>query len=208
MTTPLVKICGITRPNDAEVAARLGADFVGLVFHRPSPRFVDRALAQEVVLATRSADSLCRVVGVFVDSEVEEVNDVVGGLGLDLVQLHGREENVEIARIRVPAIKAVRVGDAVPDASRWPAAEWILFDTLVRDSVGGTGRRFDWNLLDRIESRSRFFLSGGLTEANVAEAIRLVLPDAVDVSSGVESSPGIKDRTRLERFFEAVRAGA
>jgi len=120
--------------------------------------------------------------------------------GLDYVQLHGAESDDDVRAAALPAIKALRVGDVLPDTTAHPSAEWLLFDT-----GAGTGRRFDWSLLAMYPRTKPFFLAGGLGPDNVGAAISLVRPDGVDLSSGVESAPGIKDHAKLRTLFERVR---
>jgi Phosphoribosylanthranilate isomerase len=121
------------------------------------------------------------------------------------VQLHGSEAEEDIAALGLPVIKSLRVGDTLPDTHATPTAAWLLFDTFDDRRAGGTGRRFDWSLLATYERSKPFFLSGGLTPDNVVAAISLVRPDAIDLASGVESAPGIKDHERMARLFERVR---
>jgi phosphoribosylanthranilate isomerase len=202
---PKVKICGITREEDALLCAEQGADFVGLIFAKASPRAVsvDRARALAAVL--RGHRTRPKLVGVFVNQATEAVNRVVDEVGLDLVQFHGDESDADIAAIQVPVIKALRVGKSLPDTGSHPSASWLMFDTLDKRVSGGTGRHFDWSLLQGWHRDRPFFLSGGLKTDDVAAAISEVRPDAVDVASGVESSPGIKDHDKIRRLFERLR---
>jgi len=201
-----VKICGITRAEHARAAAGAGADAIGLVFYGPSPRFVTRAQARAVCAAL---PPMVSVVGVFVNPAPREVEDVVGALPLDLLQFHGEEPPEVCAGSGKPYVKAVRVrtrDDIVEAAARYPDARALLLDTHHDALWGGTGASFDWNLVpDDIDHP--VVLAGGLTPENVADAIRLVRPFAVDVSGGVESVPGEKDPERMERFVKEV-AGA
>ena len=184
-----VKICGITRLEDAQACAGLGADFLGFVFVRSSPRYIEPEQAAEIMRQVQGP----KFVGVFMD-EVRHVP------GLDYVQLHGAESDDDVRAAALPAIKALRVGDVLPDTTAHPSAEWLLFDT-----GAGTGRRFDWSLLAMYPRTKPFFLAGGLGPDNVGAAISLVRPDGVDLSSGVESAPGIKDHAKLRTLFERVR---
>lgn len=183
-----VKICGITRPEDAALAVGLGADYVGFVFVRESPRYVtpERARACESSAVPR--------VGVFRDATAEEIRRAVKIARLDLIQVHG----VPPADGPKPAIQAFRVDTMLPDTAT--AADFVLFDT-----GGGTGRTFDWSLLDGYDRSKPFFLAGGITPENAAEAIARVRPDAIDLASGVEAAPGIKDQKKMQRLFEAIR---
>ena len=198
-----VKICGITRYEDAHLAAALGASFLGFIFVRESPRFIVPELASLIVGAL--GEPRPRVVGVFRDAAPDAVREVAARVPLDLVQLHGDESDEHIEAAGVPAIKALRVGDTLPDTKAHPHAEWLLFDTHDARQGGGTGRRFNWTLLARYERRQPFFLAGGITPDNVAAAISRVRPQGIDVSSGVESAPGIKDAVKLQQLFERVR---
>jgi phosphoribosylanthranilate isomerase len=202
-----IKICGLTREEDAVRAAELGADFLGFIFVPGTPRFVEpeRAAACAAAVRTRMGESAPKLVGVFRDSGGDYVREIASMVGLDLVQLHGSESNDDIDAIGIPAIKTVRVGDTLPDTHAAPAAGWLLFDTYDERRAGGTGRRFDWSLLALYERSKPFFLSGGLGPDNVAAAISLVRPDAIDLASGVESAPGIKDHAAMTRLFERVR---
>jgi phosphoribosylanthranilate isomerase len=201
-----IKICGITREEDALVAAGRGADFLGFIFVPETPRHVEPERAAAIVAAVRrERERPPQFVGVFRDASADYVRDVVSTVGLDLVQLHGAEGDDDVRSIGVRAVKSFRVGDTLPDTTAHPSAEWLLFDTYDERRAGGTGRRFDWSLLAVYGRQKPFFLSGGLTPDNVAAAISLVRPDAIDVASGVESAPGIKDHEKLERLFERVR---
>src|SRR6185436_2182410 len=153
----------------------------------------------------RGAGHTARIVGVFRDADVNTIRAAADIAPFDYVQLHGTESDEDIRAIGLPAIKAIRVGDALPDTTATPSAEWLLFDTLDERRGGGTGRRFDWSLLAMYERTKPFFLAGGLEPDNVAAAISLVRPDAIDVASGVESEPGVKDHGKLKALFERIR---
>jgi phosphoribosylanthranilate isomerase len=200
-----IKICGITREIDALFCADQGADFLGMIFVPSSPRFIDTTRAQGIAAAVRDHARRPRLVGVFKDAPVETVRQVAANVPLDFVQLHGSESDEDIRAIGVPAIKTCHVGDALPDTTAHSSAAWLLFDTHGPRQEGGTGRRFDWSLLAIYERAKPFLLAGGLTPDNVAGAISLVRPDAVDVASGVESQPGVKDHAKVERLFERIR---
>ena len=203
-----IKICGLTRPQDAVFAAQQGADFLGLIFVESSPRYLEPEQAADIVRAVRESGSEAKTVGVFRDASNEYIRQIADVAGLDLVQLHGSESEEDIAGLGLPAIRSLRVGDTLPDTHATPTAAWLLFDTYDERRIGGTGRRFDWSLLALYERSKPFFLSGGLTPENVVAAISLVRPDAIDLSSGVESEPGIKDHDRMARLFERVRRTA
>ena len=198
-----VKICGITRPDHASVAAGAGADAIGLMFYEPSPRYVTPARARAVCAAL---PPLVSVVGVFVNPQPGEIETVVEGLPVDLLQFHGEEPPELCARTGKPYVKAVRVrsrDDIVKAAARYTDARALLLDAHHDALWGGTGSRFDWSVVPAVVGRP-IVLAGGLTPANVADAIRLVRPFAVDVSGGVESAPGEKDAESIERFMKEV----
>jgi phosphoribosylanthranilate isomerase len=201
-----IKICGLTREEDAVEAARLGADFLGVIFVPASPRFIEPERAAAVAAAVRDAGHTPKLAGVFHDASADYMHEIASVVGLDLFQLHGSETDDEIAALHTPVIKTLRVGDTLPDTRTAPTAAWLLFDTYDERRIGGTGRRFDWSLLAMYERNKPFFLSGGLNPDNVAAAITLVRPDAIDVSSGVEAGePGVKDHGKLAKLFERVR---
>ena len=198
-----VKICGITRPEHARAAAGAGADAIGLVFYEPSPRYVSRDRARAVCEAL---PPLVSVVGVFVNPEPREIEAAVEGLPVDLLQFHGEEPPELCAEAGRPYVKAVRVrgrDDIVEAGTRYTDARALLLDTHHDALWGGTGSRFDWNVVPDDVGRP-IVLAGGLTPENVAGAIRAVRPFAVDVSGGVESAPGEKDARRMERFMKEV----
>lgn len=200
-----VKICGITRAEDAAVAVSQGADAIGLVFYAGSARAVNVEQAREVV--RRLPPFVCKV-GVFVDADREFVECVAAGVPLDLLQFHG-EETPEFCRVfRLPYIKAVRmrVGVDLPMLARRHAdAAGILMDSDVAGEAGGTGVSFEWGLVSSAGLQKPLILAGGLTADNVAVAVRKVRPYAVDVSGGVESARGIKDPAKICRFMDQIR---
>jgi phosphoribosylanthranilate isomerase len=199
-----IKVCGITRLEDARVACRLGASAVGFVFWPKSPRYIDPARARAIA---DDLEPFVTPVGVFVDQPKAYVEDVAAAVGLGAVQLHGAETAEYIAGLGRRVIKSVGLeaglDPAVVDAL--PPGVVVLLD--VHDPVrrGGTGRTVDWKLARAVAARRQSVLAGGLRPENVGLAIARVGPHAVDVSSGVESSPGVKDAGRMRAFFEAVR---
>ncbi len=204
-----IKICGITRAEDAVRAAELGADFLGLIFVPSSPRFIEPEHAAAVAASVREAGHAPKFVGVFHDASAEYMAEIASLVGLDLFQLHGSEGDDDIRALDTPVIKSVRVGDTLPDTRATPSAAWLLFDTYDERRIGGTGRRFDWSLLAIYERHKPFFLSGGLNAENVVAGLTLVRPDGIDISSGVESGePGVKDHEKMARLFERVRPRA
>lgn len=200
-----IKICGITREEDAMLCADEGADFIGLIFAERSKRAVTVERARAIAGSLRGHRSRPKIVGVFVDETPRAVNEIVDAVGLDLVQLHGDESDAECAAMSVPVIKGMRVGQSLPETTGHRSASWLLFDTLDSRQSGGTGRRFDWSLLESWSRDRPFFLSGGLTTEDIARAMSQVRPDGIDIASGVESSPGIKDHDKVRRLFERLR---
>jgi len=202
-----VKICGITRPQDAALAVELGARAIGLVFWPKSPRFVDRHRAKDIVAAMPAH---VRTVGVFVN-QTQEAIEVARDVGLAAIQLHGDESpdsyRVLASNGGVSVIKAVAVRDkgALPDALAVPDGADVLLDAHDVVRRGGTGRTIDWSLAAIIASQRPVVLSGGLNASNVLDAIAAVKPAAIDVSSGVESEPGRKDPAKLRELFDALR---
>lgn len=198
-----VKICGITNREDALTAAEAGADAVGFVFAEGSPRCVSPQKAAAIIA---ELPPFVQTVGLFVDAEPDRINWVADFCGLDLVQLHGDEDPDECAEIRRRVIKAFRVKDASTLATlgRYQTAGYLL-DAWSPDAHGGTGKTFDWTLLRGITQDCPIILAGGLTPDNVGQALRLVKPYAVDVSSGVESSPGRKDPEKVKLFIRNAK---
>ena len=197
-----VKICGITRLEDAQAAVAAGANAIGFVFWPKSPRYVDPALARKIAA---TLPETVNAVGVFVDQPAEDVNEIADWVGLGAVQLHGGESQEYVRAMTRPVMKAVAVdGTNPPRIDEWPASVGVLLD--VHDPVkrGGTGKTVDWAVAADIAKVRPVVLAGGLTPENVGEAIARVRPYGIDVSSGVESEPGIKDHGRLKALFEAV----
>jgi len=192
-----VKICGITRLDDAEAAVEAGASAIGFVFWPTSPRFVDPYRARAI--AARLLPFVTPV-GLFVNQPCEHVNAVASLVRLGAVQLHGDETPEFAASIAAPVIRAL----SIEKADAWPEGTTLLLDAHDPVQRGGTGRTIDWTAAAAIASRRRVLLAGGLTPENVAEAIARVRPFGIDVSSGVERAPGIKDHQRLRALFEAV----
>lgn len=200
-----VKICGITKPEDAKLAAELGAHAIGLNFYDDSPRCITPFAAAELI---RRLPPFVAPVGVFVNWDEAPVVALCKALGLTAAQLHGDESPQVVERVarRMPVIKALRLGQgsAAPDFSRYRSASAFLLDTNVPGHYGGTGATGNWHLARVAAQSHRIILAGGLTPENVGEAIRIVRPYAVDVASGVESRPGKKDPAKLQAFFEEV----
>ena len=206
-----VKFCGITNLDDAAEAVRLGAWAIGLIHFDGSPRCVEQSVAAEIGAAFKRK---CEVVGVFVNPELEEVDKAVENAGLTMVQLNGEEGTsfcAEVARRSgVRVIKAIHVASAADvHAAEAFRTDYHLFDRRGKGLWGGTGESFDWELLRGHRSDVPAILAGGLRPDNVAAAIAVAHPHAVDVASGVEAEPGRKDHAAMTAFFEAAQpAGA
>ena len=200
-----VKICGITTWDDARLSIDLGASALGFNFYPPSPRAVSLADAWSII---RRMPPFVEAVGVFVNWEPQVVDAVARAAQLGSVQLHGAESPEEVAELarKRRVIKAIQVkrGFRAASLARYRAADAILLDGFARGLQGGTGRTLDWRLARAASSYGRIILAGGLTPENIAEAIRVAHPFAVDVASGVESHPGRKDPARLRALFAAV----
>jgi phosphoribosylanthranilate isomerase len=202
-----VKICGITRREDAELAIEHGAWAIGLIFHEPSPRKADLQTAAAIGAEFRRQ---VEVVGVFVNRELGEVAEIADACSLTMLQLHGDEGPVYCDEIRrrtgLKVMKAARVRDAasLQALSAFRHVDFHLVDAHHPDLYGGTGETFDWELLRKRRSTVPIVLSGGLTPENVHDGIATVRPFAVDTASGTEASPGIKDPAKLQAFFRAA----
>ncbi|MDU8502687.1 phosphoribosylanthranilate isomerase [Pseudomonas syringae] len=197
------KICGITRIEDALAAAEAGADAIGLVFYPKSPRAVTVLQARAIIAAL---PPFITTVGLFVNASRCELNETLDAVALDMLQFHGDETPDECDGYHRPYIKALRVkaGDDIAQVCRtYRNARGVLLDTYVEGVPGGTGETFDWALIPD-DLNKPVILAGGLTSANVAQAIAQVRPYAVDVSGGVEKSKGIKDREKILAFMSAV----
>ena len=196
-----IKVCGITRPADADKVIELGGNMIGLIFHLPSPRFVTISKAREI---SGAASPVLDRVGVFVDERIDTVLRIAEKVRLSVIQLHGNEPAKHIARLQREGFKVIRafgIRDrddfAKADRSR---ADLVLLDRISVDQPGGSGMRFDWSLRPKKKIRN-LMLAGGITVDNVAEGVKLFDPLVVDVNSGVESSPGIKSAKKLKVFF-------
>lgn len=206
MSVPLVKICGLTDPRQAVACAELGAWAIGVVLSDESPRGVTPAAARAV---TAPLPPGIAKVGVVVDLEAEHAADLVAEAGLTHLQVHGRSDAVAIREnAGVPVIEAFRIGEATDLAdARRSTSDLVLLDARVRGLHGGTGRVFDWGLLEREPMARPYVLAGGLSARNVTEAVRRARPTHVDVSSGVEVGPGRKDLEEVRAFIEAATKG-
>lgn len=199
-----IKICGITSIDDARTAAELGADAIGLVFYTPSPRNVGLEQARAIVAAI---PPFVTVVGLFVDPAPDQVESVLRGCSINVLQFHGNEAPDFCGSFGLPYIKAARVradSDLLQYLSPYHAAQGWLLDAYHDQIYGGTGESFDWKLIPRDLARP-VILSGGLTPDNVGAAVRQVRPWAVDVSSGVEAAKGVKDAAKIAAFVTGVK---
>ncbi len=218
-----VKICGITSMSDAGKSLEYGADFLGFIFVPGTPRRVNKDTVKEIVnlvSVESEAHHKPALVGLFKNEGLKKVAETVISCGLDHVQLHGDESPDYCAKlkdsiwvkadIRVKVIKAFKVKEEIMPIGEYSLddytkADFFVFDTYHPEAAGGTGESFDWNVLKQHDINKPFFIAGGLTPANVLEAVKAVSPYGVDVSSGVESSPGIKDDKLLKEFIENAK---
>ncbi|NCV52295.1 MAG: phosphoribosylanthranilate isomerase [Gammaproteobacteria bacterium] len=198
-----VKFCGFTHQDDVAQAVALGADALGFVFYGPSSRYVSPEHAQTL---TRSVPAFVTRVGLFVNEEAETVQRIFELARLNLIQYHGEESPEFCDAIGLPYIKAFRVRkgmDLRTEMDRYPNASGFLLDAYVKGQPGGTGERFDWELIP--QSHAPIILAGGLTPDNAKDAIDQVAPWALDVSGGIETKPGRKDPDKMARFMNACR---
>lgn len=203
MATIRVKICGITNLEDAQCAVAAGADALGFVFYEKSPRYVRPKNVRPIVSAL---PPFVTTVGLFVNAADDTIRQTMQVAGLGVVQLHGDESPEDCYLNPYPVIKAVRVKDAdsLAGIGNYHVSA-LLLDAWNDQQYGGTGESFDWQLAKKLTDRFPLILAGGLTPDNVAQAIRVVNPYAVDVSSGVEESPGRKDHNKIREFIQQVR---
>jgi phosphoribosylanthranilate isomerase len=205
----LIKICGITRLEDAQFAVACGANALGFVFWPDSPRSIDPARARAIAAVQ---PPFVTPVGVFVNQPAEYVNEVAAAAGLGVVQLHGDESIEFAASLGRPVLKAMALNAVTSNGmtlnvaiDRWPAGMMVLLDAHDPVRRGGTGRTIDWATAASVAARRPIVLAGGLTPDNVAGAIAQVRPFGIDVSSGDEAAPGVMDHEKLKRLFEAIR---
>jgi phosphoribosylanthranilate isomerase len=200
---PIFKICGITRLTDALHAVREGATAIGMVFAPTSPRRLPMDIAADIVAAVPRT---VRTVGVFVNATIDEIRDVVKATGIGTVQLHGDEPPAYADAIEQPIFRSVTLDNVVDVAYEWPEDTTLLLDKADPIRRGGTGEVVDWSRAANVARERRIILAGGLTPANIEEAIMTVRPFGVDVSSGVEASPGVKDFAKVSLFLKNARA--
>ncbi|MCX5720583.1 MAG: phosphoribosylanthranilate isomerase [Nitrospirae bacterium] len=202
-----VKICGITSAEDAAVAVEAGADALGFVLYRRSPRYIQPSLARQIIM---SLPPLVTPVGVFVDEEQQVVRNLMDDCGLALAQLHGHESAAYCQELGRPVLKALRVKDrssflALAEFQGRAGVRGFVLDAFSDQAYGGTGQVIDWQLAAEVARAAHILLAGGLTPDNVAKAVQSVQPYGVDVSSGVEREPGKKDHEKVRAFIRAVR---
>ena len=203
--TPKIKICGITRKVDALYAAALGVDALGFIF-ADSPRKVEPEVVRKISM---TLPPFVSTVGVFVDTALDKVKYFATTCRLDWIQLHGKESPTDCADLGLPVLKAIRVKDMTSIQAMEPYKGFVggfVLDTYVKGQKGGTGKTFDWALAQEAKQYGPVILAGGLTPDDVDDAVQQVSPYGVDVSSGVEIAPGIKDHDKIRRFLERVRA--
>jgi len=204
-----VKICGITEASALDAATKSGAHFAGFVFHAKSARNIAPEKAAHLA---ESASASITTVGLFVDPDDDTLRHILSIAPLGMVQLHGNETPARVAAVKIltglPVMKAIRIGtrDDMAGIDAYASiADWLLFDAKVDGAQGGTGSAFDWTILENFKTSKPWMLAGGLHADNVGEALAQLRPDAVDVSSGVESAPGVKDACKIAAFVESVR---
>ena len=202
-----IKICGLTNAEDASAAVEAGADAVGFVFNKKSPRCAETAAVKAIV---KELPPFVLPIGVFVNEDAKVVRDIMDSCGLTLAQLHGDETAAYCEMLGRPVLKAIRIRDrrsflALAEFQGRARVRGFLIDAFSPDAYGGTGQVADWSLAAEAASAATILLAGGLTPLNVSDAIRRVRPYGVDVSSGVEVSPGKKDHAKLRAFVQAAR---
>ena len=199
-----IKICGITNMEDAVLAAELGADALGFIFVKSSPRHIHPSAARKII---QELPPFVVPVGVVADFTHEDILDLIEETGIGCVQFHGNESPKQLVKLPVPVYKSFHVGKNFnPENLRWYKGFTYLLDTEVEGVLGGTGKTFDWNIAVTAKAYGRIILAGGLKPENIAEAVKKVQPYAVDVNSGVESAVGKKDKNKLERLIKTIRS--
>ena len=203
-----IKICGVTESQDAEYAAVLGVDAIGLVFYSKSPRAVSAKFLPEIL---KNLNGSVSVVALFVNPSKDEVNEVLDYGVVDLIQFHGNESEEFCSSFEKPYMKAIHITDKILSLGaieRYSSARYLLLDTYDKEVPGGTGKAFDWSIAKNIMLKTdrKIVLAGGLTPGNIDHAVKTVKPFGVDVSSGVELKPGKKDMAKLKIFVEEARS--
>jgi len=202
-----VKICGITNLDDAAAAVEAGADALGFVLYRESPRYIEPHVVKQIIA---ELPPFVLPIGVFVNEDAKVVRDLMDSCGLALAQLHGDETATYCETLGRPVLKAIRLKDrssflALAEFRGRAGVRGILLDTYLQDAYGGTGRTPDWSLASEVARAATVVLAGGLTAENVGVAVRTVRPYGVDVSSGVEDRPGKKNREKIRAFVQAAK---
>tara|TARA_B110000438_G_C15753624_1_gene624146 strand:- start:81 stop:728 length:648 start_codon:yes stop_codon:yes gene_type:complete len=198
-----VKICGITSFRDASIAIDYGVSAVGFIFYKKSKRFIKPDIAVEWI---QNVPKHVKRVGVFVDEEIDVISKIVDILGLDFIQLHGNESPEYCNLINTPVIKAFRVSEDFDINILYKyKVSAFLFDNYKKGEIGGTGEAFNWNVISKLKTSTPIILSGGLSYKNILNAIDKVSPSAIDLNSGVESAPGIKDEEKINKIFQKLR---
>lgn len=203
-----IKICGLTKLEHVRYASGAMADYLGFIFYEKSPRYISPREAAVMISWTEGPGC----VGVFVDQTLDDVNEIARQTGIDYVQLHGNETPEYCTLMTKPVIKAFRIH---PEMSRsdlvdivrpyLPHVDFLMFDTYSPDAAGGTGKMFNWDILKGWKPGKPFFLSGGLSRGNIGKAVETVRPYAIDISSSLETAPGIKDFDKMDIFFDEVQ---
>ncbi len=194
-----MKICGITSLKDAKIAVNYGASAIGLIFFQGSPRYVDPGKVKNWIL---DIPKNVKKVGVFVNEKIENIHSIVRDLNLDFIQLHGHESPDYCDQMIKPVIKVFRVGDDFDsNVLKDYQVAAFLFDTYQKGRPGGTGENFNWDLIADLKTNAPIILSGGLNAGNILDGIKAANPSAVDINSGVEFTPGIKDEVKVENIF-------
>lgn len=200
-----VKICGLTSIDDAKAAVDAGADAIGLMFYKPSPRYVPLSMAEQIIA---KVGPFVTTTAVLVDMPAEEIKELLKRLPVQLLQFHGNEPASFCEQFERPYIKAIRMKpdlDVIAEMQQYSSAQGVLLDAYQPGVPGGTGESFDWDRVPQ-SSDKPIILAGGLKPDNVETAVKQVLPYAVDVSGGVESSPGKKDANKIQQFIKNVHA--
>ena len=199
-----IKICGITNLEDAQKCINIGVDFLGFIFYKKSPRFIEYPIAREII---DNLDSNISKVGVFVNEDIKRINEISKKLGLDYVQLHGNEDSEYVDQIELPCIKAINGNspNLYDTISNYQNAEYLLLDNISKDLKGGSGKKFDWDNIKKISNKNNIILSGGLSNENIIEAISRTKINFYDFCSSTESKPGIKNIKKIETIVNLIR---
>ncbi len=205
-----VKICGLSEPTTLTAAIEAGADFIGLVFYPPSPRHIEIEVAKYL---SSFIPNNVQIVGLFVNPSDEELTQTLNDVPLTMIQLHGDESPERISEVKekftLPVMKALPISspeDLNAISAYDEVADWLLFDAKGEELPGGNGTAFDWNILKGYEGTKPWMLAGGITPDNISEALNILSPDTLDVSSGVESAKGVKDADKIRSFISTAKS--